>query len=79
MKLKLVFVLSLLICLPVCYSEEQKMTPEMQEMMKKWTDYATPAAPHKGLQNYVGTWDATVNALIPRCREKARVLPLIHP
>ena len=37
--------------------DESTASPEMQEMMKKWMDSATPGAPHKALEHFVGKWD----------------------
>jgi hypothetical protein len=38
---------------------EAKMTPDMQEMMKKWMEAATPGEPHKFLDHFIGKWDIT--------------------
>jgi DMSO/TMAO reductase YedYZ molybdopterin-dependent catalytic subunit len=36
---------------------ETKPAPEMQEMMKKWMEIATPGEGHKFLDQFVGKWD----------------------
>jgi hypothetical protein len=40
--------------------QQQQMTPEQQAMMKAYMDAATPGAPHKAMQNLVGTWNTTI-------------------
>jgi hypothetical protein len=40
--------------------QQQEMTPEQQAMMKAYMDAATPGAPHKAMQNLVGTWNSTI-------------------
>jgi hypothetical protein len=40
--------------------QQQQMTPEQQAMMKAYMDAATPGAPHKAMQNLVGTWNSTI-------------------
>jgi hypothetical protein len=40
--------------------EAQEKNPgqeQMNEMMKKWKEIATPGAPHRKLDAFVGTWD----------------------
>lgn len=41
-------------------ADEKKMSPEEQQMMKKWMEYATPGEGHKVLEQFVGDWDYTV-------------------
>jgi hypothetical protein len=36
---------------------EAKQAVDMQEMMKKWMEAATPGEPHKLLSQFVGKWD----------------------
>ena len=36
---------------------EAKPAADMQEMMKKWTEFATPGEGHKLLEQFVGKWD----------------------
>jgi hypothetical protein len=36
---------------------EGKANPDMQEMMKKWMEAATPGEHHKALEHFVGKWD----------------------
>jgi len=36
---------------------QREMSPEMQEMMKKWAEYATPGEAHKRLGDMVGKWE----------------------
>ncbi len=40
------------------YADEnqQKMSNEEAEMMKKWSAYSTPGDFHKGMEYFVGTW-----------------------
>lgn len=46
---------------PVCSQEkpksEAKPAADMQEMMKKWMESATPGEPHKVLGQFVGKWE----------------------
>lgn len=37
--------------------QESAASPEMQEMMKKWMDAASPGAHHKALDHFIGKWD----------------------
>ena len=37
--------------------QEGAASPEMQEMMKKWMDAASPGAHHKALEHFIGKWD----------------------
>ncbi|HJQ70632.1 MAG TPA: DUF1579 domain-containing protein [Blastocatellia bacterium] len=39
--------------------DESTANPEMQEMMKKWMDAATPGSHHKALEHFIGKWDTT--------------------
>jgi Protein of unknown function (DUF1579) len=66
MKLIRLFNAAMLLCVlaalasPALSQEKQgaaKMTPDMQEMMKKWTEAATPGEPHKFFEQFVGKWD----------------------
>ena len=41
---------------------EAKAAPNMQEMMKKWAEVATPGEGHKYLEQFVGRWDIVVRA-----------------
>jgi hypothetical protein len=46
------------------FSQEKKKSakkmPSEEEMMKRWQESMTPGAPHKMLEQSVGTWDAEV-------------------
>jgi hypothetical protein len=46
------------------FSQEKKKsakkTPSEEEIMKRWQESMTPGAPHKMLEESVGTWDAEV-------------------
>jgi hypothetical protein len=39
---------------------DAKSAPDMQEMMKKWMEVATPGEAHKHLGQFVGKWDTVV-------------------
>src|SRR5215813_131087 len=39
---------------------EQAGSPDMQEMMKRWEEYATPGAGHKVLEALTGEWDVEI-------------------
>jgi hypothetical protein len=60
--LKFLMVIALLIAplAAVHADQQQQMTPEQQAMMKAYMDAATPGAPHKAMQNLVGTWTSTI-------------------
>jgi hypothetical protein len=59
--LKFLIALALLIApLALHADQQQQMTPEQQAMMKAYMDAATPGAPHKAMQNLVGTWNSTI-------------------
>jgi uncharacterized protein DUF1579 len=60
--LKILIAIVILIApLSILHSQQQKeMTPEQQAMMKAYMDAATPGAPHKAMQNLVGTWNSTI-------------------
>jgi hypothetical protein len=53
--------LILIVCgaLPMFSQEPQGFDPEMLEMMKKWSEYATPGDTHKELSKYIGDWNTT--------------------
>jgi len=38
-------------------ANQSKATPDMQEMMKKWMDAASPGEHHKALEHFIGKWD----------------------
>lgn len=40
---------------------EAKPAADMQEMMKKWTEMATPGEGHKALDQFVGKWDTVMS------------------
>ena len=60
--LKILIAIAILIApLSVLHAQQQKeMTAEQQAMMKAYMDAATPGAPHKAMQNLVGTWTSTI-------------------
>lgn len=60
--LKILIAIVILIApLSILHAQQQKeMTPEQQAMMKAYMDAATPGAPHKAMQNLVGTWNSTI-------------------
>jgi hypothetical protein len=39
--------------------DQPPMDPKMQEMMKKWEEAGTPGAPHKILNDLVGSWNVS--------------------
>lgn len=61
---RILFVLVLLIAplatLQAQQEQQQQMSPEEEKMMKAYMEAATPGAPHKAMQNLVGTWNATI-------------------
>lgn len=42
------------------FAQEKEMSPEEQQMMQKWMEYATPGEAHKVLDQFVGDWDYTL-------------------
>ncbi len=59
--LKFLIAIALLIApLAVLNAQQQEMSPEQQAMMKAYMAAATPGAPHKAMQNLVGTWNSTI-------------------
>lgn len=59
-----------LLALPSSGNSQEKATAEtpaiqgadVEAMMKKWMEAATPGAPHKKLNDMVGTWQATIRS-----------------
>ena len=62
MKLKCVFILTVLVLLLPYMIFAQQTQEQMDPAMKAYMEAAAPGAPHKALQNLVGTWDATVKS-----------------
>jgi hypothetical protein len=59
--LKFLIAIALLIApLAALNAQQQEMSPEQQAMMKAYMAAATPGAPHKAMQNLVGTWNSTI-------------------
>jgi hypothetical protein len=60
--LKVLLAIAILIApLAVLHAQQQQeMSAEEQAMMKTYMEAATPGAPHKAMQNLVGTWNTTV-------------------
>ena len=58
-----IFILSLVLASPAFAEEEgskTSMDPQMQAMMAKWQEYASPNENHKVLDALVGNWNHTV-------------------
>ena len=70
MRLRIVLCVTVIICAALqqnAGAQEQakgdgKAAPNMQEMMKKWMEAATPGEGHKYLAQLVGKWDITLRA-----------------
>jgi hypothetical protein len=70
MRLRIVLCATIVICAAVqgnALAQEQakpeaKAAPNMQEMMKKWMESATPGEGHKYLEQFVGKWEVTMRA-----------------
>lgn len=59
--LRIAFALALLIA-PLAALHAQEQTPAEDPAMKAYMAAATPGAPHKAMQNLVGTWNTTVKS-----------------
>jgi len=70
MRLRIVLCTTVMLCAALqgnALAQEQakgdaKAVPNMQEMMKKWMEAATPGEGHKYLGQIVGKWDITLRA-----------------
>lgn len=70
MRLRIVLCATVLICAALngnAPAQEQgkteaKAAPNMQEMMKRWMDAATPGEGHKFLEQFIGKWDTVMRA-----------------
>jgi hypothetical protein len=70
MRLRIVLCTTMMICAALqgnALAQEQakgdaKAAPNMQEMMKKWMEAATPGEGHKYLDQFAGKWDITLRA-----------------
>ena len=70
MRLRIVLCVTVIICAALqqnAGAQEQakgdgKAAPNMQEMMKKWMEAATPGEGHKYLGQFVGKWDVVLRA-----------------
>lgn len=63
MKTLKIFIVIALLFAPLAVlnaQQQQQMTAEQQAMMKAYMEAATPGAPHKAMQNLVGTWNSTI-------------------